>query len=123
MQLICIVCPMGCSLIVEIENETVVSVTGNTCPRGEKYAINECINPTRTLTTTVMVESMNVVSVKSDKPIPKDKIKEYMNIVNQVRLAPPISIGDIIIEKIDGEVNIVATKNIFETDLNGRNNC
>lgn len=34
----CIGCPMGCALQVEIENGCIISVTGNTCKRGEEYA-------------------------------------------------------------------------------------
>ena len=34
-ELTCIVCPVGCSLKVELDNSEVVSVSGNTCPRGE----------------------------------------------------------------------------------------
>ena len=37
-ELICIGCPMGCALTVETEGNEVLSVTGNTCPRGESYA-------------------------------------------------------------------------------------
>ena len=37
-ELICIGCPMGCPVTVEMNGENVVSVTGNTCPRGERYA-------------------------------------------------------------------------------------
>ena len=33
-ELICINCPMGCMLTAEVENGEVISVTGNTCPRG-----------------------------------------------------------------------------------------
>ena len=38
MDLTCIRCPMGCAIHVEMENGQVVSVTGNTCPRGAEYA-------------------------------------------------------------------------------------
>ena len=34
-ELICIGCPMGCSLKVTLENGEVTEVTGNTCPNGE----------------------------------------------------------------------------------------
>ena len=34
-ELICIGCPMGCPVTVEMNGENVVSVTGNTCPRGK----------------------------------------------------------------------------------------
>ena len=36
-KLTCIVCPMGCSLTVTLEDGKVQSVSGNTCPRGAKY--------------------------------------------------------------------------------------
>lgn len=116
MNLTCIVCPMGCLLTIETKNcSVVVSVTGNTCPRGEKYAADECLNPTRTLTTTARVVGDSLVSVKSDKPLPKDKLSDYMVVINKLRLVPPIHIGDIIIENInDSGINIVATKNIEE---------
>ena len=37
-NLICIGCPMGCPLTVKMEHGEVVSVTGNTCKRGDIYA-------------------------------------------------------------------------------------
>ena len=37
----CIMCPMGCEMTVTIENGAVTNVTGNTCPRGAKYANDE----------------------------------------------------------------------------------
>ena len=37
----CIMCPMGCEMTVTLENGKFVSVTGNTCPRGAKYAETE----------------------------------------------------------------------------------
>ena len=53
-EMICINCPIGCQLIAE-KTADGFKVTGNTCPRGEKYAIAELTHPTRTLTTTVKV--------------------------------------------------------------------
>ena len=52
-ELICIGCPMGCSLKVTLENGQVTEVTGNTCPNGDKYARKECTNPTRIVTSSV----------------------------------------------------------------------
>ena len=37
-HLTCISCPMGCPITVEMEDGQVVSVTGNTCKRGDIYA-------------------------------------------------------------------------------------
>ena len=54
-ELICIGCPMGCPIVVKMEDGKVVSVTGNTCPRGEAYARKEVTDPTRIVTTTVHI--------------------------------------------------------------------
>lgn len=109
-ELTCIVCPIGCSLRVEIENDKVVSVKGNTCPRGEKYAVNECTNPQRTVTSTVKCSDGSIVSVKTDTTIPKDKVFECMKIINNTTIDLPVSVGDVIIENVFGS-NIVCTQN------------
>lgn len=109
-ELTCIVCPIGCSLKVELEGGSVKSVTGNTCPRGAEYAKNECTNPVRTLTTTVISKDGTPVPVKTDKPIPKDKLFEAMEIVNKCAAPLTINIGDVIIKDVFGS-NIVAAAN------------
>ena len=70
-ELTCIVCPMGCSLEVELDGNKVVGVTGNTCPRGAKYAEAECTNPQRTITTTMKCSDGSVIAVKTDTTIPR----------------------------------------------------
>lgn len=45
-ELICIGCPMGCPMTVTMENGEVLSVSGNTCKRGDVYARKEVTNPT-----------------------------------------------------------------------------
>ena len=107
-NLTCIVCPMGCSIDVEIENGEVLSVMGNTCKRGAEYARNECISPVRTITSTVRCSDGSVIPVKTDKPIPKDKIFDCMKLINATVAHLPISEGDVIIEGVFGS-NIVAT--------------
>lgn len=107
-ELTCIVCPMGCSLNVELEDNKVISVSGNTCKRGEEYAKNECINPVRTVTSTVKCENGELVAVKTDKPIPKEKISKCMKIINTTVARLPINIGDIVVNDVFGS-NIVAT--------------
>ena len=55
-ELICIGCPMGCPLTVELENGEIKTITGYTCKKGETYARKEVTNPTRIVTSTVRVE-------------------------------------------------------------------
>ena len=114
-ELICIGCPMGCPIVVEMEDGKVLSVTGNTCPRGESYARKEVTNPTRIVTTTVRVDGGKVpmINVKTEQDIPKDKIFECIAALRGVTMKAPIHIGDIILENVaDTGVNIVAAGNV-----------
>ena len=114
-HLTCICCPMGCQISVDMEDGKVLSITGNTCKRGEIYAAKEVVSPTRVVTTTVKVDGgeLPVVSVKTEKDIPKGKIFDVMAAVEEVHVAAPIAIGDVILPDVAGTgVNIVATKNI-----------
>ena len=111
-ELICIICPRGCHLTVDDE----LNVSGNTCPRGAVYAKQELTHPTRTLTSTVRVVSNTeaMLPVKSNKPLPKEKIFDAMEVINKTCVKAPIKIGDVVIKNIFGlDVDIVATKNIL----------
>ena len=85
-NLICIGCPMGCPLTVKMEHGEVVSVTGNTCKRGDIYARKEVTNPTRIVTSTVRVTggSEAMVSVKTKEDIPKGKIFDCVKALKNV---------------------------------------
>ena len=107
-ELTCIVCPRGCQLTVDIGAEIMVS--GNLCPRGKDYAINECTNPKRVVTSTVRTSDGGVVAVKTDVAIPKDKMMECMEIINSVVVELPICVGDVIVDNVFG-ARIVATQN------------
>ena len=113
-ELTCVACPLGCPIVVEVEGSEVISVTGNTCKRGDTYARTEIVNPTRSLTTSVKVNGgvHPVVPVKSNKPVPKDMLFDCMKEINSVCVEAPVKIGQVIIENILGTgANIVATNN------------
>ncbi|MCC8025124.1 MAG: DUF1667 domain-containing protein [Clostridium sp.] len=112
-ELICIGCPMGCPLTVELEGKEVVSVTGHTCKRGEVYARKEVLSPTRIVTSTVKVEGgkADMVSVKTKEDIPKDKIFQCVKALKGITVKAPVHIGDVIVPNVaDTGVDIVATK-------------
>lgn len=114
-ELICIGCPMGCMLSVEIEDDEVKSVTGNTCKRGDVYARKEVLSPTRIVTSSVKVEggTLAAVSVKTKEDIPKGKIFECVTALKGVCVKAPVHIGDVILANVAGTgVDVVATKNI-----------
>ncbi len=110
-ELICITCPRGCHLKVD-DN---MNVTGNFCPRGAKYAINELTHPVRTLTSTVKTNSsINPrCPIKSKDSLPKELIFKCMEEINKISVTLPIKIGDVVIHNVCGSgVDIVSTKNI-----------
>ncbi|MEG1292991.1 MAG: DUF1667 domain-containing protein [Clostridium sp.] len=115
-ELICIGCPLGCVVTVEMDGSEIKSITGNTCKRGEDYARKEMTNPTRIVTSTVRVTGghLDVVSVKTQTDIPKGKIFDCMRALKDVCVKAPVQIGDVIAADIAGTgVNMVATKAIL----------
>lgn len=114
-DLICIGCPMGCMITVSMENGEVVTVTGNTCKRGDTYARKEVTNPTRIVTSSVRVTDgvLPVVSVKTKEDIPKEKIADCMKALKEVTVKAPVHIGDVLLTDVAGTgVDIIATKEI-----------
>ena len=110
-KLTCIVCPKGCELSVTFDAEGKISdISGFTCPRGKEYAYAECTAPVRTVTTTVRCKDGEVVSVKTNKPVPKEKIFEVMAEINSVIAQNSVKIGDVIIKNVCGtDADVVAT--------------
>lgn len=114
-ELICINCPMGCNLSVQINNGEVVSVTGNTCPRGKKYGISEVTHPVRMVTSIVPVLNgvIPMVSCKTAEPVDKDKMFDVIKALADVAVPAPIHIGDILLENAAGTgVDVIATKEV-----------
>ncbi|MDD5019967.1 MAG: DUF1667 domain-containing protein [Candidatus Omnitrophica bacterium] len=115
-KLTCIQCPKSCSLSVDIENCRVVRVSGNLCPKGEEYAVIEVENPRRVLTATVLAQglSLKMVPVRTDGPIPKVKIKEAAAEIKKIRVARPLSVGDVIVaDFLDLGVKLIATRKVY----------
>ena len=102
-ELTCIVCPMSCQITVELnENNEVLSITGNTCNRGENYARSEITHPVRQLTSTVAIKDAlyKRLPVILSQEIQKDKIFSVMEEINKVQVSAPIHRGDIIIKNV-----------------------
>ena len=114
-ELICIGCPLGCVVNVELEDGTIKDISGYSCKRGITYAQKEIINPMRIVTTTIKVTGGEkpLVSVKTKQSIPKNKIFDCMNEIRRVVAKAPVAAGDIIIENVAGTgVEVIATKDV-----------
>ena len=112
-ELTCIVCPRGCDLLCELDGEgNLTAVSGNLCPRGKKYALDECTNPMRVVTSTVRCEDGGVVSCKTSTSIPKALVLEAMKVINSVKAPASVRIGDVLVADILGTgADVIATSN------------
>lgn len=112
-QMICISCPLGCHLSVDDSDKNDIKVSGNTCPRGKVYAINEVTEPKRMVTSSVRVENSDLalVSVKTSQPIPKDKIFDCLEVIRSITAQAPVREGDALYKNVCGSgADIVATR-------------
>ena len=112
-ELTCIICPRGCSLTVNMDGAK-TCVSGNGCPKGEKYGIEECTHPTRTVTSIVRVENRKntMVSVKTASPVPKENIFDVMESIKKTSVKATVKIGEIVLTNICG-TDIIITKDII----------
>lgn len=114
-ELICVNCPVGCRVTVEVEGEQILSVSGNQCPRGKAYAEAECIRPMRILTTTVRIHGgiHRVLPVISSKEIPLDQMMAAMEVLRGVSVQAPVQVGDVIVPDLLGTgADIVAARSM-----------
>lgn len=115
--LTCIGCPLGCTLKAELGGNTVRSVTGNTCPNGEKYARKELTAPERILTTTLPIlgGDRRTVSVKTAAPVPKGMIFACMEALRGVSVSAPVKMGQTLVQNLANTgVSLVATRAVEE---------
>ena len=114
-EIICTVCPRGCHIQVEGEGDKILSVEGHSCKRGLEYGSAEFAHPVRILTTTVKISDLqnDLLPVRCNKPIPKEKLFECMEQIRQVQVTLPVQRYDVIIPNICGTgADLVATKTI-----------
>ena len=112
-KLICIECPKGCNLEVDIENDKVVAVRNGQCDKGEPYAKQEIENPMRVLTSTVLTSGLELklMPVKTSAPIKKSSMFAAMQEIKKERITSKVKIGDIIIKNLLNEdVDLIATR-------------
>ncbi|MCS7111062.1 MAG: DUF1667 domain-containing protein [Ignisphaera sp.] len=117
-ELICIICPIGCSLEVYRDSDD-IHVKGALCPKGIEYAKQEFLDPRRVVMTVVRVKNgdLPVVSVKTSVPVLKKCINDIMMITASIEVVAPVEIGQVIARDICG-ANIVATREVKKI-----NNC
>jgi len=114
-EITCIVCPIGCKILVKTDKNKFEAVDGFKCKRGVEYARSEALDPRRMLTTSVLVTNGEwpLVSVKSSKPVSKDKLFSVLKEIKKTDVKAPVKSGQILIKNVANTgINIVATKQV-----------
>lgn len=115
-EIICIVCPRGCRIHAALEEGAVKDLSGFGCKRGETYARAECIAPTRTLTTTMRVTGgmLPLLPVRSQTPVPKERLFDFIQAVNAAHVCAPVHIGEVVLENVLGTgINLIASRDLL----------
>jgi CxxC motif-containing protein len=116
-KFLCVSCPVGCSLVVTVEGTEALSVEGNSCPLGVKYARSEVANPVRTFTSTVRVRGgvLPVCPVRSRTPLPLSAVFDVTRAIAGMEVKAPVAIGQTLIENVCGAgSDIVASRSLGE---------
>ena len=114
-ELICITCPKGCVTKVWKEKGD-IKIEGKICKKGKDYIKQEYIEPKRILTSTVVVERSTVkrLPVRTREAIPKNKLFAAMDQLCEIRVKPPVRIGDVVISNLlDTGVDVIASDDLF----------
>ena len=115
MKVICVSCPIGCTIEVELVAGVPVGVSGHGCPRGAAYAREEVHGPRRVLTTSVRVigGTLPLASVRTACPIPRQLIPNAMDCVRSLVIPAPVEVGQVVIEDLVGTgAALVATRTV-----------
>jgi CxxC motif-containing protein len=94
-EIVCIACPVGCRLIVTPVEGGEAEVTGNRCPKGEAYGREELSAPRRLVTGVVRTDSADFpcAPVRTDRPLPRERVRELMADLARVRVVLPVAAG------------------------------
>ena len=114
-EVTCIMCPLGCSVEVQIDGQEVSVKKGCRCKEGMKFVKMEAIFPGRILTTTMKTDNPEIplLPVRSNKEIPKDQLMACMAVISKHPVTGRAEMGQQIITDILGlGVDIVACRTI-----------
>lgn len=121
LQFNCTTCPSECLLTVKVVRDAngavveVRSVTGNSCPRGDKFARQELTCPARVLTTTVAVSGGDetLLPVRTAEAIPLALHAQAMNLIRGLVVNAPIRMGDVVLKNLlNTNIDLIASMDI-----------
>jgi len=120
-EFICIVCPNSCRITAEYNEQVIKHIEGAQCKKGEEFIKNEIQNPLRTFVGSVKCSNgdYRLVSVKTNKPIPKKYMKQIAQKTHKLVVEAPVEIGQVIFSDVLGQhADLVATRKVREKKIN-----
>ena len=111
-SIVCTVCPQGCEIEAEFTCAADIVVRGNSCPRGERYAKDECLAPKRTFTSSVRIdaEGRRMLPVRTNEPVAKDMLLACADAVRKIHVDGHVSAGQVLQKDFLGTgADLVAT--------------
>lgn len=114
-MLTCILCPLSCQLHLEVVDDEVRQVTGNSCKQGPEYARKEYTCPSRILTATAALTGASIarIPVRTGGEIPRSSIQDCMASIKGLRIAAPVSRGEVLVSNLAGTgVELIASRSI-----------
>lgn len=115
MKMVCITCPVGCSLEVNHDGKVVITVEGQQCKKGIAYAKVELTDPRRMVTTTVKVRDglHPLVPVGVSATIPKHLINKVLEELRKIEIQAPVVMGQVIMEDVFGTgVKVITSRSM-----------
>ena len=109
-EVLCLACPLACRLELALDEAgAILECLGAQCKRGLPYARQELQAPVRILTATVLTTSsaMPLLPVRTDRPIPRDRLREAAARLAGLRVSPPVSAAQVLVTDLMG-ANVIA---------------
>ncbi len=112
-QITCIACPTGCLIEVAWAGED-STFTGYRCLKGKEFAELEVSSPRRYLTTTVPIRGGHgLLPVRTDRPVPRDRLADVVAAVRPITVSAPVRIGQVLAEDVAGTgARLIAAKSV-----------
>lgn len=115
-DIVCILCPKGCNLVVTgVPKEDGTNIEGTTCRDGRRHAVQESTDPRRLVCTSVEVSggTMPLASVRTAQAIPKDKVLNCLDALRGITLEAPVAIGTVVVSDIlQTGIDVITTREV-----------
>lgn len=118
-EMVCITCPLGCRMELDIEDGALKAVRHNSCKRGIEYANQEFYDPRRMVTATASITGglVDRIPVRTSTPLPIKHIPSLLRNVYRLQLAAPLPIGSVVIKNIaDTGIDVITTRNLHNKE-------